>query len=281
MTIPAQDCYIRILHLRDCLWPAKSTADQTVGGFNRGILPQIVRNRPREANLPQRRPCQGYNLTLARPRQRLAWVRTLARWRNTLFSDKSCFLLHRADMALHKGSGMLTSSSYEGWHTVAEAHWLGWEYLNDIAQNSMSLLEIWMLSDTAMRYCARSSRPSFDKTTPFSNMTMPQLTSPASAERFQMTKTSDCFAWLSSIFYGFVPNNLGRPGSGISSQISASGKQWPTAHNTPGGLKNIPQVTIDNLVMSMQWRCAAVCQANGGHIGYWLCDIDVSTNIPL
>ena len=49
----------------------------------------------------------------------------------------------------------------------------------DTAHNCMSLLVIWMLSDTAMRYFARSSCLSFARTTPFSSTTISDLTSPA------------------------------------------------------------------------------------------------------
>ena len=50
VTTPAEDRYIRILHLRDRLRSATATIDETVGLFNRRISPQTVRNGLREAS---------------------------------------------------------------------------------------------------------------------------------------------------------------------------------------------------------------------------------------
>ena len=45
--------------------------------------------------------------------------------------------------------------------------------------------------------------------------------------------------------------------------------------------ESIPHVTSDNLAMYLQRRYAALRQSNGGHTGYWLCDLDVATSIAL
>ena len=46
-TTPAQDRYIRLVHLRDRFRPAIRTADETLGVNNRRISAQTVRNRLR------------------------------------------------------------------------------------------------------------------------------------------------------------------------------------------------------------------------------------------
>ena len=101
-TTPAQDRYIRLVHLRDRFRPATRTADETLGVNNRQISAQTVRNRLREAALHARRPHRGLDLTDARRRNRLAWANThfrwpLARWRNVMFTDESRFNMYHSD----------------------------------------------------------------------------------------------------------------------------------------------------------------------------------------
>ena len=147
----------------------------------------------------------------------------------------------------------------------------------DIAHNCMSLLVFWMPSDTAMKYYARSSCPSFARTTLFSSTKMPDLTSPLSAESFWMVKRP--YAWLASIFPGFIPNKicLRRLWSGSSTPTStfASDDQLRIALREEW--ENTPQVTIYDLVMSIGWDV----RRHVNHTGYCLRDLDVATPTAL
>ena len=176
-------------HIRDRLRQATTTVDETVCLFNRGFSPQTVQNRLQESNLYTHLLRRGLVLTLAWRLQRLAWVRghtcwTLLQW--GMCSSMMCPVSSLTEemggsmCGATQGSRMLTSPSYSTWHTATEAHWFWRAYPMDIAHNCMSLLVIWMLSDTTMKICARGSCPLFARTTPFPSMTTPDLTSPAS-----------------------------------------------------------------------------------------------------
>lgn len=74
VTTPAQDRYIRQLHLRDRFLPAPETGRQVVG--RRGPVSEwTVRRRLREAGLAARRPYVGPVLTQRHRQQRLQWAR--------------------------------------------------------------------------------------------------------------------------------------------------------------------------------------------------------------
>ena len=181
VTKPAQFRYIRILNLLDRLRPATATADEAVGLFNRRISPQTVQNRLKEANLRVHRSRRGRE---EHPQD----VSTLEGGRcSSVPSHVSCFTeqICGSVCGAIKGREILTSPSYAGWHTTAVAFWFGREYSMGIA------CPCWK-SDTVIKYCTRSSCPSFARSTPFSGTTTLDLTSPAFAESFWMTKTSMC-----------------------------------------------------------------------------------------
>ncbi len=73
-TTPAQDRYIRLLHLRYLLRPATLMAQEPVGVNDRRVSAQTIRNRLRENGLRARRPYQGLDLTDVRRRNRLEWA---------------------------------------------------------------------------------------------------------------------------------------------------------------------------------------------------------------
>lgn len=100
VTTPAQDRYLRLLHLRNRFTTATSTASQVPG--LRRISDQTVRNRLREAGLYARRPVRRNVLTPRHVQERLQWCRhrvgwPRGNWRQILFTDESRFLLRRAD----------------------------------------------------------------------------------------------------------------------------------------------------------------------------------------
>ena len=99
-TIPVQDRYIRLMHLRDRFRTATSTASQIPG--LRRISSQTVISCLRQAGLVTRRPVRRNVLTAHHLAGRLQCCqehirRRRAQWSTVLFSDKSRFLLFRAD----------------------------------------------------------------------------------------------------------------------------------------------------------------------------------------
>ena len=191
VTTLTHDHLIQALHLCGHLRPATATTNEAVGLFNTQISPHTVRVWLREANSRARCPRHGLDLNPPGRRQLFAWVNRHICWmlapgRNVLFSDKSRFLLHRADgrqrvwRYMEQGGG--GGGGGAGVIIIRRVtHCFGLEFPMDTAHNSMALWVIWRLSDTAMTYCARSSCPSFARTTPFSSTTMPDLTSPTFA----------------------------------------------------------------------------------------------------
>ncbi|XP_067310828.1 uncharacterized protein [Pseudorasbora parva] len=93
VTTPAQDRYIRILHLRDRYRMATTTARVTPGTHNPSISAQTVRNRLREAGLRACRPVVRQVLTRHHQQQRRLWAQTHLRWtrqewQKVLFTDE-------------------------------------------------------------------------------------------------------------------------------------------------------------------------------------------------
>ena len=102
VTTPAQDCYVRPVHLRDRFQPTTQTAEETVGVSNRRIVAQAALNRPPEAELHVQRPHPGHDLTDVRCWNHLAWANThflwsLTRWTNVMFTNESRFNVFHAD----------------------------------------------------------------------------------------------------------------------------------------------------------------------------------------
>lgn len=100
VTTPAQDRYIRVLHLRNRAVTATYTADHVPG--LRRVSPQTIRNRLREHGIRPMRPHTGPVLHPHHRRARLQWCRNvrawnLLNWRRIWFSDESRFLLYRHD----------------------------------------------------------------------------------------------------------------------------------------------------------------------------------------
>ena len=78
VTTPAQNCHIRLRHLRDRFTTATSTAAAIPE--QRRISHQTVRNRLREAGIRARRPVKAVVLTRRHRQVGLQWVRTHRVW---------------------------------------------------------------------------------------------------------------------------------------------------------------------------------------------------------
>ena len=99
-TTPAQDRFIRVLHLRNRTCTAAYTA-HNVPGLRR-ISAQTIRNRLRQHGIRPRRPHTAPVLRRQHRHARLRWSRhvrpwAMVQWRRVWFSDESRFLLFRHD----------------------------------------------------------------------------------------------------------------------------------------------------------------------------------------
>ena len=232
VTTYAQDRYIRILHLCDHLRPATATADKSVYsvyGF-RLELSEIDRGEP--ISTRSALDVDWTSPLLNDDSNSLGSVGiSIGHWHDggmspSVTSQVSCFTEQMGDSmgGAAEGRGMLMSTSYTAWHMAGEAYWFGWEYPINIVLNCMSLLVIWMLSDTAMRYCDHPAFRSSEKDHVL--VWQCQTSSRPRLQRVSRWRKWLC-AWLASISIGVVPSGtqLGHPWSGSSSPTSTSGEQ--------------------------------------------------------
>ncbi|KAL0187812.1 hypothetical protein M9458_014911 [Cirrhinus mrigala] len=264
VTTPAQDLHIQHLHLQDCLRPATRTAAATIGLHNQRISAQTVRNCLMEAHLHACHPHRGLDLTAVRLRlewanARIQWC--LALWRGVLFMDESRFSLYRADgrqrvwcrvgkrfadvnvvdRVAHGGGGVMV------WAGVCYGQRTQVHFIDGILN--------------AQRYRDEILRPSV---VPFIQdnhlMLQPDNARPHVARictQFLEAENIPVLAWpaysqdMSPIEHVWVPANIQQLRTAIE-------VEWT----------NIPQATINNLINSMQRRCVALCEANGGYTRY-------------
>lgn len=104
VTTPRQDRYIRLTHLRHRFRTATETARNTPGTHNNRISKGTVLSRLREHAIKPYRPYIGLLLTRQRRHVRMEWLHQhrpnvfpMRRWKRTLFTDESRFLLYRSD----------------------------------------------------------------------------------------------------------------------------------------------------------------------------------------
>ncbi|KAL0177178.1 hypothetical protein M9458_026072 [Cirrhinus mrigala] len=271
VTTPAQDLHIQHLHLQDRLRPA--TAAAAIGLHNQRISAQTVRNRLRKAHLHARRPHRGLGLTAVRCRNRLEWENAhirwrLALWRDVLFTDESRFSLYGAD------------GRRRVWRRVVE-RFADFNVVDRVAHGGGGVM-VWagvcyrrrtqvhcidgILN--AQRYRDEILRPIV---VPFihDHHLMLQHDNARICTRFLEAEHIPVLAWpayspdMSPIEHVWdaldqrirqhvpVPANIQQLGTAIE-------EEWT----------NIPQATINNLINSMQRRCVALCEANGGHTRY-------------
>lgn len=99
VTTPAEDRYIRTLHLRNRFLTMASTASTALGHH---ISRNTVMRRLRAAGIRAYRPFRGMTLTAQHRISRLRWARRDRRWQRrdwslVLFTDESRFNLYHAD----------------------------------------------------------------------------------------------------------------------------------------------------------------------------------------
>ena len=104
VTMPRQDRFIRLTHLRNRHLTASEITNNIIGSHNHHIHPDTFRNRLHVSGLRAQRPYVGLPLTPARRQRRLAWLRAhsprnfpMRQWRWVFFTDESWFTLYRSD----------------------------------------------------------------------------------------------------------------------------------------------------------------------------------------
>ena len=278
VTTPGQDRYMRLQHLRDRLRPGTRTADETVGLHNRRISAQTVRNRLREVNLRARRPHQGIDLTAVRRQTRRNWANahlrwTLARWRRVLFSDESRFQLYRADGRLrvwrrsgerYADANVIRRVAHGGASVMV---WAG------ICHGQRTRLHFIDGNLNGQRYRDEILRPIVVPFVRLHHLTFQQDNARPHVARICMDflgeEDIDVLNWppyspdMSPIEHLWdVLDKRVRRRDPVPENVRqlrvALQEEWD----------NIPQATIDNLVMSMRRRCTALRDANGGHTRY-------------
>uniref|UniRef100_A0A8C8DES0 Transposable element Tcb2 transposase n=1 Tax=Oryzias sinensis TaxID=183150 RepID=A0A8C8DES0_9TELE len=277
VTTPAQDLHIQHVH-QDRLRPATRTAAETIGLHNQRISAQTVRNRLREAHLHARRPHRRLDLIPVRHRNRLEWANAhmrwrLARWRGVLFTDESRFTLFRADgrqrvwrrvgerfsdvnvvdRVAHGGGGvMVWAGICYGRRTqvhfidgIVNAQRYRDEILGPIVVPYIQQHHLMLQHDNARPHVARICTQFLEAEN------IPVLAWPAYSP--DMSPIEHVWDALDQRIRQRVPVP-----ANIQQVCAAIEKEWT----------NSLQATIDNLINSMQRRCVALHEANGGHTRY-------------
>ncbi len=280
-TTPAQDLHIQHLHLQDRLRPATRTTAVTIGLHNQIISAQTVRNHLREAHLHARFPHLGLDLTAVCRRNRIEWANAhiwwcLALWRGDLFMDESRFSLYRAngrqcvwcrvgerfaDVNIvdrvgpwwRWGSGMgrrmlwTTNTGAFYWCHFLNAQRYRDEILRLIVMPFIHDHHLMLPHDNAGPHVARICSQFLEAEN------IPVLAWPAySPDMCPIEHVWDALDWR-------IRQHVPVPAN-IQHLRTAIEEEWT----------NIPQATINILINSMWRRCAAVCEANGGHTRYRL-----------
>ncbi len=269
VTTPAQDLHIQHLHLQDRLRPATRTAAATIGLHNQRISAQSVRNRLREAHLHARRPHRGLDLTAVRRRNRLEWANAhirwrLALWRGVLFTDESRFSLYRADgrqrVWPRVGEPLAEFNAVDrvahGYGQRTQVHFIDGilnaqryhdEILRPIVVPFIHDHHLMLQHDNARPHVARICTQFLEAEN------IPVLAWPAYSP--DMSPIEHVWDALDQRIRQRVPVP-----ANIQQLHTAIEEEWT----------NITQATINNLINSMQRRCVALREANGGHTRYWL-----------
>ena len=276
ITTPAQDRYIRLLHLRDRFKTASSTVNQIPG--LRRVSSQTIRNRLRQFGLRPMRPLRRHILLPRHLAARLQWCRQHrawrhAQWRTVLFSDESRFMLRRADGRVRVyrrrnerfsancvqecdrfggGSVMVWGGIHYGGRTalvqVAGAL-TGVRYRDEILQRHVvPLLNVnggIFQHDNARPHIARVCQDFLQQ----NNVNV--LPWPACSP--DLAPIEHLWDVLDRRIRTRNP-----PPQTLQELFQALQNEW----------QNIPQRTIQRLVSSMRKRCIAVINARGGHNRY-------------
>ncbi|KAL0162508.1 hypothetical protein M9458_041904 [Cirrhinus mrigala] len=274
VTTPAQDLHIQHLPLQDRLRSATRTAAATIGLHKQSFLvsAQTVRNHLRETHLHARRPHRGLDLTAVRCRNRLEWANAhfqwcLALWRGVLFTDESRFSLYRED------------GRQSVWCCVGE--WFADLNVVDRLAHGGGGVMVWAhVMDyehgcilNAQRYHDEILRPTV---VPFFHnhhlMLQHDNARPHVAKiwtQFLEAENIPVLAWSAySPDMSPIEHVWDAPDQRIRQRVPVPPNIQQLRTAIEEEWTNIPQATVNNLINSMQRKCVALSEANGGHTRY-------------
>ena len=281
VTSRRQDRTIRLAHLRNPHFTATETALNTVGTHNRQISPKTVGSRLREIGLRAHRPYLGLPLTQAPSLRHMAWLTAHAprlfpmrQWRRVLFTDESRFTLYHAYgwCRVYRRRGerfadacVVEQDRFEG---VSVMVWGG------IAHGIKSQLIIVAGNMTAVRYRDEILHP---------------VAVPLVQQRNLFLQQDNSQPHVARVCQDFLANNNIAPLAWppYSPDLTPIEHTWDELdrrvrklRNPPATLvqlrnalinewNNIPMLTVNALVNSIQRRIRAATAARGGHNRYW------------
>ena len=277
VTTPQQDAYIRQLHLRNRFLAAAVTARDVVG--RRGTISEhTVRRRLQAAGLNARRPRVGPILTLRHRQQRYQWAErhrrwTRRQWQNVVFSDESRFCLSHADGRLRvwRRSGERQANC-----CFLEAHrWGGGSVMvwGAFSYNHRTRLHIFNHTVNAATY-----------RDVLQDHVVPLFQYHPELQLYQHDNARPHTARATTAF--LQANNIAViPWPSLSPDMAPIEHVWDEIgrqlyrHRRPQTLDHLrrditeawdrlPQDFLRTLVNSMQRRCQACLDANGGHTRY-------------
>ena len=153
-----------------------------------------------------------------------------------------------------QGSGMLTLPSYTGWHRCGGGE-LNWVIISHVHHKQLYAI-VGNLNAAHHEILCLIVLPFLRWN---STIFQPHNARPHAARMSRQFQNEE----NASIFKGFVLDVLDQAAR-RRHPLSANNEQLHLAHQEEW--EDIPQATIDNLMMFMRRRCAAVRQAHGGHI---------------
>ncbi len=277
---PAQDLHIQHLHLQDRLRPATQTAALTIGLHNQRISAQTIRNHLREAHLhahcPHRVSTWLQFVVVTDLSGQMLTIDVVWHFGEVFSSRRNPGFYCTGQMAdsvygVVWVNGLLMSTLWIEWPMVAVGLWYGQAYVMDNEHRCILLMAFWMHNDTVTRSWGPLLCHSSTTITSCCSMIMHLPMLQGSAHNPWKLKTSQ-------FLHGQHTHRICHP-------LSMFGMLWIGVYNrrvpVPANIQqlrtvieeewaNIPQATINNLTNSMQRRCVALPEANGGHTRYWL-----------
>lgn len=283
-TTPAQDRFIRVLHLRNRTVSAEYTA-HNIPGLRR-ISAQTVRNRLRQHGIRPMRPYTAPVLRRQHRRARLRWCRnvrpwTLVQWRRIWFSDESRFLLYRHDGRMRvyrRRNERYAQHCIQGVDRYGGGSVMMWAAISVDGRTDLVHVQGNL---TAVRY---------------RDEILQRHLIPAIDVRRQMFQHDNARPHTARVTVDYLAQNnvpvLPWPSKSpdlnpiehlwdlLDRRVRRRQPQPQTLEQLRNALQDewgrIPQQQIRRLIQSMPRRCQAVLDAHGGNTRYWMYEVVVT-----